>query len=155
MDGIVTPAERLAALKAIAHGLDAAIDHAERAVLAQMGQTGADRFRTKLGPVSKIVRKPTIRFDDDKLIKFAEDVAPWEIETRVRRTFRSQFDVIDGAVIYKPTGEEVDFATVHPGTEGLTTRLSDEAKTTAEDLLITRIESVASLIELEKVDHDE
>lgn len=150
----MTPAEELAFLKAVAHGLEAAIEHKEAEVLSVMRTSGADRFRTEIGSVSKTIRRPRIDFQDQQLLKFAEEHAPWEIETRVRRTFYSQFEIADGAVIYKPTGEQVDFATIRPGAEGLTTRLTTDIKESAAGLLLARVDALPRLLELEGVNHE-
>lgn len=145
----MTPAERLAALKALRHGIDQALGQAEDAVRSTMLDTGADRFRTPLGSVSLAERAGSITFDEDRLLAFAEEADLDGVETikQVRPTFRRLFDASGEQVIFKPTGEVIDFATVRPGTQYLTTRLNDEAKDAAEKLLGDRFLTIAELID--------
>lgn len=147
----MTPAERLAALKAIAEGIGAAITEAERDVQASMDSSGADRFRTDLGSVSMVVRKPRLEFDEDRLLSFAQDNAEWNVETitRVRPAMRSHFVILDDVVVYAPTGEEVDFVSIKPGSKGLMVKLTPDAKLQAQELLIDRVESITGLLGIE------
>lgn len=55
--------------------------------------------------------------------------------SNVRPTFRKLFSADGDQVIFDPTGEVVDFAHVAPGTQYLTTRLTDDAKVRAIEVL--------------------
>lgn len=133
----LTPAEEYAAIKAIAWGLEQILEDKGSEVRQAMSDTGADRYATRLGKVSLATRSDKIVFDDEyRLLKFAEAADLDGVETIVRPTFLNLFVIAnDGAVIFQPTGEQIDFAHAEPGTQYLTTRLTDDAKARAIDLL--------------------
>lgn len=147
----MTPAERLATLKAIRYGLDSAITQAEVEVASLMDTTGADRFNTGLGRVGLAYRSPVIMFDEPALLAFADaaDLDGVETVRMVRSTFRELFKINGGEVIFTPTGEAVGFATVRKGSPYLSTRLTAEAKDQAETLLAERLEAVTGLLAVE------
>lgn len=127
---MITPAQRLAALKALQHGVGEAIGRTEPEVRSAMNESGADRYRTPWGAVILATRQPTIRFDEDQLLAFAEeaDLDGVEVIKQVRPTFRNLFKIEGDSVIFGPTGEVVEFATVQAGTSYLMTQLTAEAK---------------------------
>lgn len=148
----MTPAEELAALKAIQAALAEPIKRAEEKVKDLRQQTGAKSFDTPVGMVVMAKRKPTITYDEEGLIAWAEDNMPWELEqvTRVRPSLYKTLDARlrdedGGEVVDTETGETVEWATVKPGTEYLTVKLTPEAKTAALTAVSGRLDMIASL----------
>jgi hypothetical protein len=145
----MTPAERLAALRALQDGIARAVDLAKADVLNAMKHTGADRFRTELGPVYMGKRADTIMFDEAKLLRFAEDADLDAIEKSVRPTFRELFKIDGDDVIFTPSGEVITFARVRPGTTYVAAKLSTDAKERAQALMAGRLELASAMFEQE------
>lgn len=144
-------AERYAALKMLRLAVDAALGQAEADLSETMAATGADRFHTQLGTVSYHHGPRRTAFDDDGLLAWAQENVPWEVETvtRARDTLRKQFAPSGDDVIYKPSGEVVDFAHVHVGRDGVTVRLTDESKSHAAEAAGRILDQLPALLELE------
>lgn len=153
----MTPAQRLAALKAIRFGIDHAIEQAEYGVRELINATGAERFGTGMGQVILVQKDPTITFDEAELLAFAEstDLDGVEVIKEVRRTFRSLFKISGRHVVFAPTGEIIDWAKIRPGTTYLSTRLNDDTKTHIESIMAERVDTLTGLLELgQGDDHD-
>lgn len=154
----MTPAERLAALKAIQSAIGDAIDVATKDVELTRTMTGAKSFDTRIGTVSWTVRQPTITFDEAALLEWAKENMPHEVEviTRVRdtlkKTLQNRFAVEDqhdpeGTVIYdQDTGETIEWAHVKPGSEYATVRLTAAAKDTARAAILANLDTVTGVL---------
>lgn len=136
----LTPVERLAAYRALQDALGQIIAGIETEVAEFHRLTKGKSFETELGTVTWTRGRTTVAFDEDALLAWAQDNAAWEVETitRVRPTLKRQFEVVDGAVIFKPTGEQVDFATVRTGADHPTVKLTADARTRAQAALADR-----------------
>ena len=115
----MNPAEYLAALKALEHGLREQIDLAERAVLDTAAAVGGERFTTPYGPVV-VARKDggVVVTDEHAFTAWCEANLPDAIETirRVRpqtaKAALARLVVMKGQVFDNQTGEEVPWAAV-------------------------------------------
>lgn len=144
--------ERLAALRALRHGLDSAIAVAEEEIRHVRQLTGARSFTTSLGSVTIAQRKPSIRLDSDAFLDWCRENAPGEIVESVRPSFEKAVkarlrvaggDVVDG------DGVVVDYATATEGSEYITVKLSDDAKDSAAEQVLERVETLAGFLEVE------
>ncbi|SDD42853.1 hypothetical protein SAMN04489747_0928 [Auraticoccus monumenti] len=151
----MTPADRLMALRYLAHGLTAAVKDQEK-VLEQVQQaTGAKSFSTRFGGISMVAPSQSIAVDDDALLEHVEEDNPDEVI--VTRTVRESYKkalvahlAITGAdVIDRRTGEVVTWARVKHRAGYLQGRLTDEAKSAAEVEVRARAEQLStSLLEV-------
>lgn len=135
MTRTLNPAERYAALKLLAAGVDAALSQAADEAEQYRRTVRARSLETDWGTVGVARRKPTIAFDEAGLLAWCEEHNPDAIIRTVsdlaRRSLRARC-VIDGEeVIDTSTGEPLDFATVTPGAEYLRVTLSPAAKEAA------------------------
>jgi len=149
---MMTAALKLAVLRAIKVGVDAAFEQATREVETLRAMTNAKSFDTEIGTVTWTVRKPTIDFLDGPLLEWAQENMPHEIDTspRVRptlkATLRKRFAVDGDTVIDPETGEEVDWAFVTPGSEFPTVKLTDEAKDNARQAILANLDTVTGAL---------
>lgn len=131
---MMNPAERLAALRALRHGLDAEIAEQEAAVHETREQTGARSFDTRFGGVSVSVRKPSLDFTDGELCGWARDNGQEAliVETAsdpLKRMVRGRYTTDGFEVVDTDTGEVVDWPRCKPGGGSyLSVRLTDEIK---------------------------
>lgn len=147
----LNPAERYAALKLLDHGLKAALATAASEAEAYRQSVRAKSLETDWGTVTVARRKPSIRFDERRLIEWCEDNLPdlvhKSVPTESQTWLKTKRFTIDGeSVIDTATGEEVDWATVHEGSDYLTVRLSTEAKVAAVETVSSRVELLADAL---------
>lgn len=129
----MTPPEQLAALRLLEHALKSAIAEATEAADAFRRATRAKTLETDWGTVSLVRRKPSIEFVDGPLMVWAEDNAPSmitrTISTAAKTSLKARLVVDDdGLVIDTETGEALSFASLKPGGESLSVRLTEDAK---------------------------
>lgn len=149
---MMTPAMRLAALKAVKQGVDAAIEQATRDVEMLRSMTGAKSFDTELGSVVWTVRKPSIGFLEQPLLAWAQENMPHEVETitRVRSTLaatlRKRFEIDGDTLIDTVTGEQIDWAFITEGSEFPTVKLTEAAKDNARTAILTNLDTVTGAL---------
>ena len=155
----MNPAETYAALKLLEHALKAAISDASMRAEDYARSVRAKSLETDHGTVTVTRRKPTVTVDEAALLEWAHahrpdvivrsinpsDMAeavdviaahhPCLLTTALEPLFvqgKRESLIVDGDdVIDHDTGETVSWATVKPGAEFLTARLSAEAKAAA------------------------
>lgn len=158
----MTAAEKLAALRALREGLNAAIDDATAEVEGVREQTGSKSFDTPYGLVYFAVSGDKFAFDEPRFLAWAEEntpesVIPERSEVKVypahpsdtlrtaigKRCVRIGDDVFDAL-----TGEPLPFASVVPGRETLAVKLTTATKLEAADLVRARIDDITGLMQI-------
>lgn len=146
----MNPAERLAALRLLEHGLKAAITEAQAEADDYRQHVGARALTTPWGEVGLTRRKPAIVFDDAALLEWCETNAPEAIRrtvpTEARRGLAAKLTIDGDDVVDPATGEVVEFASVRPGGESLRVALTGEAKDEAEAALLARLAELADAV---------
>lgn len=154
----MTPAEKLAALKALQLGIGKAIEQVEAEVESVRKITGARSFDTPLGTVTWTIRKPTVTYEPDAMLAWAKINMPHEVEVveRVRPTlaktlekrFITEHSEPSGRpiIVDTTTGEIVQWAHVRPGSESSTTRLTQEAKDNATAAILANLDTVTGVL---------
>ena len=140
MPDLLNPAEQLAALRLLEHGLSVAIREAADAADDYRRAARAKQLETDWGLLSLTRTKETITLEDVQLLEWAAANAPHlitqTISTAAKAALKARCEIVDGDVIDTETGETLTFATVKPGREGLTVRLAPEAKAWAEAAVV-------------------
>lgn len=143
--------ERLAALKRLREGVDAAIEVLTDRTKILGEETRADRWRTQFGTVSIATRKPAVYVRDPKaFLEWVREANPGAIEETVleayRRSLLSGLRVreMDGdeVVVYPSTAEVLHWAGVKPGGQYVTVRADDEAKSQAIDWALAWVDAL-------------
>lgn len=149
----LNPAERYAALRLLSEGVTAALKSAEAEAEAYRQQVRAKTLETDYGSISITRRKPTIRFEQDRLVQWCQHEYPNLVRTvasipAVSETWLKEHRFrIDGSdVLDVETGEVVDWAHVSPGSEYLTFRADPAAKAEAVAAVATRVELLAGAL---------
>ena len=140
----LNPAERWAALRL----LESAVKDAAQAAKAEAEEyrqaVGAKSLESRFGDVTITRRKPTIAFDPDALLAWAEENAPHMIERTIPAHLQDALKrelIIDGDDVVTADGEVDDFATVQAGVEFLTWRASAETKAEAAAAVAQRLDA--------------
>lgn len=144
--------ERLAALKRLREGVDAAIEVLTDRTKVLGVETRADRWRTQFGTVSIATRKDSVYVkDQEAFLEFvrSQDVPGAVVET-VAEPFRKGIldrlrvrDMVGLKQVYDPaTGEPVEWAGVKPGGQYVTVRGDDEAKSQAIDWALAWVDAL-------------
>lgn len=133
-------AQELTLMTAVRDALDRKITEKKKMIMeTTVADDGAKSFLTELGLVEVVIMSPSIIFNDDALMQFASDhdaeYGGIEIVRQVRSTFRKLFAINGQDVIFEPTGEVVPFARVKVGNRFLRTKLTDDAKNLAYELV--------------------
>lgn len=159
----MTAAEKLAALRALREGINAAIEDASADVEGVREQTGSKSFDTPYGLVLFSITEDRFVFDEPSFLAWAEENAPESVipaRTEIKHhpaypsgTLRANLGKrcvrIGGDVFDSLTGEPLPFATVVPGKETLNVRLTPATKADAADLVRSRIEQVVGIMQIE------
>lgn len=143
----LNPAERYAALKLLESAVKDAAQTAKVEAEVYRQRVGAKALESRFGDVTITRRKPTIRFDPDALLAWAEENAPHMIERTIPARLQDALKrelIIDGDDVVTANGEVVDFATVQDGIEFLTWRASAEAKSAAAAAVAERLEPITA-----------
>lgn len=163
----LNPAETYAGLKLLEHAIKGAVVEAAARADEYRLAVRAKSLETDYGTVSVTRRKPTVVVDESALADWAalnrpdvivEYIAPADMDEALDtlrahhpRILSRRLDplfvqamraklVADGDDAVDPdTGESMPWATVKPGTEFLSTRLTAEAKAEAEQYVTDRI----------------
>lgn len=116
----LTAAETYAALTALRAGLDAEIAKAKADAMAEAAALRKASWTTPYGVVNMTRADEKIEILPDRFLAFAQEHYPDEIVTTysVRSSFVEAWSrdlvIVKGEVVYKGTGEVVDFARVKP-----------------------------------------
>lgn len=159
----MTAAEKLAALRALREGLNAAIEDAAAEVEGVRETTGSKSFDTRYGLVGFSIHPTTYLFDEAAFLAWTEENAPeslipaWtevkEWPARPSDTLRAAMGKrcvqIGDDVFDSLTGDVLPFATARPGKETLTVKLNPATKLEAADLVRDRISDVVGIMQIE------
>lgn len=140
----LNPAERWAALRLLESAVKDAAQTAKAEAEVYRQRVGAKSLESRFGDVSITRRKPTIHFDPDALLAWAEENAPHMIERSIPAALQDALKrelIIDGGDVVTADGEVVDFAFVQPGSEFLTWRASAETKAEAAAAVAQRLDA--------------
>lgn len=142
--------ERLAALKRLREGVDAAIEVLSDRTKLAADETGADRWRTDFGTVSIAERKPSVYVKDPKAFlehvrksdpeAIEESVAEWK-----RKAIMTALRIHDGKVFWADdtlSAPPVPWAGVKPGTRYVTVRSDDDTKNQAIDWALAWVDAL-------------
>lgn len=143
-----TDPERLAALKRLREGVDAAISVLSDRVQDAAEASGADRWRTPFGTVSKAIRKEAVYIRDPRaFLEHVRQSDPEAIEETVaewkRKAVLSGLRIVGGKVFWAGDpldADPVPWAAVKPGSSYLSVRPDDDAKNQAIDWALAWLE---------------
>lgn len=134
-----TPVDVYASLKLLMHGLKEAEADAAAAADEFRRSTRAKQLETDYGLVALTRRQPSIVVDDAALLHWAREHAPHaiteSISSAAKKALVGRWEIDGDDVVDPETGEVVEFASVKPGGESLTVRLTPEAKAFAAEVL--------------------
>ena len=148
----MNPAEKLAALRLLEHGLKAAIADATEEADAYRQQVRAKSLETDYGPVTLARRKATVVITDEaEMLAWVEDTMPQLVVRTIAPETRSwltstRLKVSGDEVIDPATGEVVPFAAARQGAEYLTFRPTQEARDAAIAAVASRLDSLTATI---------
>lgn len=145
-----TDQERLAALKRLRDGVDAAIEVLSDRTKLAADETGADRWRTDFGTVSIAERKPAVYIRDQKaFVEHVRKSDPEAIEESVaewkRKAIMTALRIHDGKVFWAGdllNAPPVPWAGVKPGSRYVTVRADEDAKSQAIDWALAWVDSL-------------
>jgi hypothetical protein len=121
------PTDKLAAIRALIFGLQQAQKAAEEQVRAFRDLTGAKAFQTPFGKLEFRSNPPKIRFDESRLLAWAQKymahevipehtiTIPATVRPTLLKTLEGRLTIEGDVVVDRETGEVVDFAFVAPG----------------------------------------
>lgn len=158
----MNPAEQLAALRALRHGLDAQITQVEERVREFRWHVSAHSFDTNWARVTFRPNPQKINYDTDRLLAWASVHMPHEvvpehtvtIPATVRptlyTTLEGRLTVTGAGVIDTTTGEVVDFATVSPARrETVVVTIAPDQKQAAVELVAERLSALTDQMGIE------
>lgn len=132
----MNPAERYHELKALKHGVDAAVRQAQAEAEAYARETRGKTFLTDRGQVTVVTKRPTVTLDEAGLLAWVRENAPTEIVESVRTAYAEQYRkslrIVDGEAV-DADGCVVDFATVGEAVTYLKADLDADTKSEAEE----------------------
>lgn len=157
---MLNPVERWAALRLLAHAINAAAREAQADADEFRKATRAKQLETDHGLVFVARSKPTVVISDEAaFLAWCEEHAPLAVERRVADSARktllaSRFKADDDGSVYDAdTGEQIDFADVRPGgVESLSFRADPAEKARAEALIADRVEQLAEFLPRREVE---
>jgi len=161
----VNAADQYMVVKALIVGLGEALVHVEKRVDQLRAEQSAKSFDTRFGGLVRTVTKAKIAFTSAGVLDYARQHYPHEVteawtETKiidhpatvhpsVEATLRKRFKIQGDVVIDPESGEVIDFAMVVPQKEHWTANLTDDAKASAANAMLERLDSVTEILELE------
>lgn len=132
----MNPAEKYHALKALKHGVDAAVREAQAEAEAYAATVRAKTLVTDYGQVTVVTKRPTITLDEAGLLAWVKKHAPTEVIESVRPAYAEQYRrglrVVDGEAV-DGDGCVVGFATVGEAVTYLKADLDADTKSEAEE----------------------